>query len=187
MSEKTDEWFSALVDGELPPQAQTKLIPQLRHDRELRERWTNYHLIRDALRNNLPKRMCCDVADRVLAALTDEPTVLAPRRLNWHGFRRQAAGIGIAATIAALAILAVPNVTEQQDGGDVIASAPTVEPRAAAVVTPPEQPNLSVDYKLSGYLVNHNEYSVVSGMQGALPYMRIVGAPAAQHVPDETR
>jgi len=188
MSEKTDEWFSALVDGELSSQAQGKLIPQLHQDPELRERWTRYHLIRDTLRSNLPARMCCDVAERVMASLAEEPTVLAPRRLAWPTFRRQAAGIGIAAAIAAVAILAVPNVTQQQDGAEVIAGASQVEQRSAAARAPvQDNRSLSVDYKLSGYLVNHNEYSVVSGMQGALPYMRIVGAPATQYAPDETR
>jgi hypothetical protein len=33
----------------------------------------------------------------------------------------------------------------------------------------------SVDRKLDMYLVNHNEYAVNRGMQGMLPYMRIVG------------
>lgn len=192
MSEKTDEWFSALVDGELSSQAQANLIPQLHRDPELRERWSSYHLIRDTLRNNLPPRMRNGLAERVARALDDEPTVLAPRRFTWPSFRRQVAGLGVAATIAAVAILAVPNATQEPERADVVASAakPASEPEAAEPAVAPENwngPSQSVDYKLSGYLVNHNEYSVVSGMQGALPYMRIVGAPATQHASDETR
>lgn len=192
MSEKTDEWFSALVDGELSSQAQANLIPKLHRDPELRGRWSSYHLIRDTLRNNLPPRMCHGLAERVAQALDDEPNVLAPRRFSWPSFRRQAAGLGIAATIAAVAILAVPNTTQEPGGPEVVASAaksaPDPEPAEPGVAADNwNSPSQSVDYKLSGYLVNHNEYSVVSGIQGALPYMRIVGAPATQHVSDDTR
>ena len=34
--------------------------------------------------------------------------------------------------------------------------------------------------KLAPYLVNHNEYSVSSGMHGMLPYVRIVGYESRQ-------
>jgi hypothetical protein len=35
---------------------------------------------------------------------------------------------------------------------------------------------------LSGYLVNHNEYSVSGQMQGVLPYMRIVSETPGKRV-----
>jgi len=32
-----------------------------------------------------------------------------------------------------------------------------------------------IDKRLSGYLVNHNEYAASRGVQGVMPYVRIVG------------
>lgn len=194
MSEKSDEWLSFLVDGEVAGQSRHKLLADLSRDPVLLERWTRYHLIRDTLRNAIPDWVACDLSNRIGRALADEPTVLAPRSRTWV-WARGAAGIGVAATIAAVAIIAVP--TDRSAGEDPIVAAsatsqpaPVVAPHtvAAPLVNWEQQPqSFSVDYRLSGYLVNHNEYSAISGMQGALPYMRIVGAPATRQVPDETR
>jgi hypothetical protein len=44
--------------------------------------------------------------------------------------------------------------------------------KPVADTIPPEDED---NGKLAPYLVNHNEYSVSSGMHGMLPYVRIVG------------
>lgn len=190
MSEKAEEQISALMDGELPDAEQRQVIGRLAGDRRLAERWARYHLLRDVLRNNLPQQVSGDLAERVAARLVDEPIAFAPRaRRRWRAVARQAAGLGVAAAIATVAVLNIPmsgrsspgEEVATADAGTAVASGGPLVSRAARELTgadPWQSRALVVDSRLSGYLVNHNEYAVTSGFQGSLPYMRIVGSPA---------
>ena len=128
------------------------------------------------------------------------------------GLAKQAAGMAIAATIATVAVLSVQNSTrvENETAPQQVAAVPPVEtvPRqVASVPTPssglqrvvegstsvvvtgnnvrqaPAGLSAGVQTKLSGYLVNHNELSSRTGMQGIPAYTRIVsitpGVPVA--------
>ncbi len=198
MNDKLNEELSAFMDDETP-EAQ-RLAERLSRDPELQARWSRYHLIRDAMTEHLTYAEI-DIAARVSQALENEPTVLAPRR--WHlpprarKVARQVAGLAIAATVSAVTVMTVqqqrvensaPAVAKVAPGSTRIASASPGRPVARVVEFVPENRPLKpeVRSKLSNYLVNHNEYSVTSNMQGMLPYMRIVSAhphepaPAAQ-------
>jgi sigma-E factor negative regulatory protein RseA len=75
---EADDSLSALLDGELSDQSAQLAIRQLAKDPERRTRFAEYCAIGDLMRgyhDDLP-----DLADKVMAALEDEPTVLAPRR-----------------------------------------------------------------------------------------------------------
>src|SRR5438034_8208856 len=77
-------------------------LGRLRADPELRGAWDTYHLIGDALRGQISP----GIADRVVARLREEPTVLAPppernptRRLGWYA-------MSAAASVAAVVFVA---------------------------------------------------------------------------------
>ena len=70
-----NERISALVDGDAEAANWLKAVVQ---DGEQQQVWSRYHLIGDAMRNELPKQLDTDLASRIAAALADEPTVLAP-------------------------------------------------------------------------------------------------------------
>lgn len=73
----SEEWLSALLDGELDDDEAGTVIAQLGKDAGARQVWTEYSLIGDAMRG-------CAATDtsslekRIKAALAAEPTVLAP-------------------------------------------------------------------------------------------------------------
>src|SRR5881396_1751777 len=69
------EKLSALIDGELQSDSLHAHLGRLRADPDLRGAWDTYHLIGDALRGQISP----GIADRVVARLREEPTVLAPR------------------------------------------------------------------------------------------------------------
>ena len=71
-----NERISVLMDGETSEASWLKSVLQ---DSQQQETWSRYHLIGDALRDELPGNITLDLADRVALALADEPTVLAPR------------------------------------------------------------------------------------------------------------
>jgi hypothetical protein len=49
-------------------------------------------------------------------------------------------------------------------------------------VTDQQRMDSAVQARLSNYLVNHNEHSVSSNMQGLMPYMRIVSVPPGDRI-----
>jgi len=210
MSDKADERLSALMDSELDNFEQD--IEHLENSEQLKQRWMRYHLIRDVVSGHLPDapRPNFDLAARVSAALEHEPTILAPRRFQPRQLIKQAAGLAIAATVSAIAIITIQN-PQTSEPGDIAPLAATetqtekviafssvspvagnssrvslsaTKPANGAVVTltrstpshkHSQLKNPTSPSKFSGYLLNHNEYSVSSNMQGMLPYMRIVG------------
>lgn len=187
-----NERLSCFLDGELSSQEEQRVLERLRHDGALQVRWERYQLISDALRNNLPDVAMRDLAGRVSAALESEPVVLAPRRLRVRvgKLAKQVAGVGIAATIATVAVLMVQSDSPvaNQGQGAMVATVNAPAENAARQATPVNvRESSEVQSKLSPYIVNHNEYSVSAGMQGMMPYMRIVSYPAHEPAANETR
>jgi sigma-E factor negative regulatory protein RseA len=161
------EKLSALIDGELQSDSLHAHLGRLRADPELRGAWDTYHLIGDALRGQLGPR----IADRVVARLREEPTVLAPRpekspsrRLGWYA-------MSAAASVAAVAFVvwtASPGwrAEPQPAGGP--------ESTAAAIGAPVTLVSSDAPVEIENYLLAHRPYSHVSAMQGIAPYGRSV-------------
>lgn len=186
MTEKLNEKVSALMDGDLAGSDVQDVIHDLKQSAELRQCWERYHLIGDALRNNLPPVVRHDLASRISAAIEADtsqplPTVVpfVSRQKNKPApfFLKPLAGLAIAASVAAVAVVSFDM------GGDV---APAVQTMAAAPaqmqgvnrlpvsVTPLVVDEAAAQSRLNDYLVNHSQYSTV--MQGEmLPSARIVG------------
>jgi len=205
------EQISALMDGELSDSETHHLISTLQHDPELKKVWGSYHLIRAAIHNDLPDKLEQDVARNVINALASEPTVLAPRavalesklRTMTPAFR-QIAGLAIAASVTAVAILSVQTLPQDPLTGSTqmasiaqtpqtfglinneFAQTPDIETVASTAPVVPflieNSENQRWDLgepafqtKLNNYLNNHNQYSAPAEMQGVLPYARLVG------------
>ena len=185
MNKAFEERFSALVDGE---ETQTSdVLSQIQHDDELRQRWQRYHLISDAMKGHLDEVSFSDISSQVSKVLDTEPTILAPVRKptriqHWY---KQAAGFAVAATVATVSIITVQQsqLANNEQVNIVAIDAPALAATFASL-SDAEHPRLdsSVEAKLSGYLVQHNEYSVTAKMQGALPYMRIVSVTPGKRI-----
>lgn len=70
------EQISALMDGDL---SDAEVLNELEMDSNLQDTWGRYHLIGDAMRGDLPVNLQLDLSDSIMAALEDEPTILAPK------------------------------------------------------------------------------------------------------------
>lgn len=113
------EQLSAFVDGN----DHDDMLDQILSDSELKQRWHNYHLIGDAMRNELPKQLDFDIAANVAAAIESEPTVLAPtatkRRFAVPAkviqFGKQVGQYAIAAGVAAVAVIGVQQYGAQPE------------------------------------------------------------------------
>ena len=159
------EKLSAMIDGELQSDSLHTHLGRLRAHPELRGAWDTYHLIGDALRGQISPA----IADRVVARLREEPTVLAPRpeksrsrRLGWYA-------MSAAASVAAVAFVvwtaspgwrAEPQLAGGQDAATVATAAPVTLVSTAAPAG------------IENYLLAHRPYSHTSAMQGIAPYGR---------------
>ncbi|ATL97217.1 RseA family anti-sigma factor [Aeromonas sp. MR19] len=132
----TKEQLSALMDGDL---SDVEVLSELGMDPALQDTWSRYHLIGDAMRGDLPVNLQLDLSDSIMAALEDEPTILAPKPVESKPaapqvhtgakvvplFRRVGQQVGqyaIAASVAAAVIFGV----QQYQGHDGIPTNPVL-------------------------------------------------------------
>ena len=179
------EAISALMDGENHDDG-TLAISELLRDETVRHAWGRYHLISDCLRQALPARIDPSLSTRIFAALSKEPTVLDRRPALRAALLKPLAGIAIAASVAALALVAVQLNRPGRDmqAQPVVASqAPLVQPTGTFTFASghageqPARPQLArgqSSARLNRYLVNYNEYRSNAAIQGMFPYVRIV-------------
>lgn len=189
MSQDNNETISRLMDGDVQ---QDSLFGDVSKDQEAVETWQRYHLIRDSLQNNLSENIDLDLHKRVMADLENEPVVLAPKRKKASQYTKPLAGFAIAASVMAAVLIGVQtgNV-EQQGSPELVASTQTP-------ITPNNQFNQPIinqdsirtvsnsanvarsansisEATLNRYLINYNELRANRGVQGMVPYVRIVG------------
>jgi hypothetical protein len=181
MNEELDSQLSAMFDDELAPAECELLARRLSRDGELRTRWERYAVIAAAIRAERGVRLNARVARRVSALVVSEPVLgqgsaarRAPRR--WV---RPAAGVAVAAGVAAVSILwlrvhtvpgtmvaptelaAVP--ASRVSAPAVVASAATRRPPGpdSYVVPPAAHGALAVvpATELANYVVAHSMFS----------------------------
>ena len=185
MNDKTDK-LSALMDGEL--RDQDKWCERLSADKDMQEVWHRYHLARDAMKGQLSDFPDLDISAAVSESLKNEPVILTPlwRRINPRYVMKQAAGLAVAAAVGTVAVLSVQQAQLPSVDNNAIASvkgspstfqvASQKQPGQLRQVsfTTRQKLDAAVESKLSGYLVNHNEFSNSVRVSGVMPYTRIV-------------
>ncbi len=107
MTQSKFENLSALMDGE---PVDKSLLKAMGEDAECQSKWRQYHLVRDCLRDEVPKEIQLDLSDSIAKALEKEPTVLAPFGWKRHVARvtpvlRQGGQFAVAASVAVAMIL----------------------------------------------------------------------------------
>jgi sigma-E factor negative regulatory protein RseA len=171
MTDAVNEQLSACLDGELPAAELDLLLKRLERNPELREALGRYTAIGEALRNAKPAVASRSFADKVMAAVDQEPAA-ARRRLRMPPALlrslRPVAGIGVAATVAAVAIFSVQRagVTPAPVAANQPAAAPTAvvaqsDDDAASYIVPSNttQSAFVPATRLTNYVVAHSEYS----------------------------
>jgi sigma-E factor negative regulatory protein RseA len=190
--------ISALMDGELARAEAARLVAGLRDGNAersaMRETWTTYHLIGDALRGEVCPD--CGVMQSVAKRLQQEPTVLAPRRLpDDFGRRWGLPSMAAAAAVASVSWMAFQ--TQQVDVGPAAIPASHMVVPVVAVQSSIPLPEYSQSVHLPGqssmaapvqfsareldaYLRAHQEFSPSTTLQGLAPYVRTVTSGAVE-------
>ncbi len=179
-----NEHISALMDDDYDAHVMQRLL----QDHSMQQTWSRYHLIGDCLRDTLPEKLSTDISERVHASLQSEPTVLAPAGTQRFNLK-PVAGFAIAASVAMVAIFGIkqnsnnvvpagPAIAENQSVQQVISPVATadtyIEPQIRPASVQTDTPASLANQRMSGYLVNYNEYRSSAGMHGIMPYVRIV-------------
>lgn len=197
MNDKRHEQTSALLDGELEPDDQLRVIARMTDDdRDALERFGRYRLIGDVMRGECTV-LASDLAGRVREALRHEPVVLAPRPRQLPRWLRPVAGVAVAASVAAGAVLVAPQVLNQtgQPGQPLqlaaelprqamaptlVAAGPAVEQAESLVVAGvPAASRWQVldpdmEDRLNRLVIEHHEFGGRTGINGPVPHIGFV-------------
>ncbi len=120
--------ISSLMDGELEPGEAERAIRSCCASDESARKWNEYHVIGEAIRGHAPRPS--RVAERVMAALGSEPTVLAPRPVR----RQSMVRVALAAAASVVTMAAVGWIGFQ--GGPDVPAVPAVAQNAPAAPAP---------------------------------------------------
>lgn len=209
MTDALNEQLSACLDGELPPAELDLLLKRVEREAELRGAIGRYSLIGEAMRAERPAVASKDFAGKVMAAVAAETALnpadahattrttpsrskVAARAVHapWMSpaavrYLRPAAGMAIAAGVAAVAVLTLQPAGQSDlanlgsvDAPLVAANQPAAnEPVAAraedagssyVVPTSTSNPAFIPATRLTNYVVAHSEYSSPLGRRSVL-------------------
>lgn len=181
MTANAHEQLSALLDGELPEAEVAMAVRRVTRDQEMRATALRYSLIGDALRDELPPGRPVDLVARVSAALAAGPAAatVAPKRMR-H-LARYGAGLAVAASVAMVALLALP-------GRQQVEAPPMLSATEVASPAPEQRMMLQPVYtraagggpdRLTRYYVNHTGFAPPVSGRGALTRIIIIQPEAA--------
>ena len=163
--------ISALMDGELDSEDVSGMITQLRKTDGLRDEWSTYHLIGDALRQSATT---IDIAQRVSVRLAAEPTILAPQPAAEH--RTRVFALSAAASVAVVAVVGWMSLQSMDRPQENLASSkPAFQPAVQATsVATSVHVSAPAPAQINDYLLAHREFSATPAMYGVAPYLRTV-------------
>lgn len=180
--EQVNETISALIDGELSETEMQNVIRRLRTQKEDRCCWHDYHLIGDALRNNLPPKIDHRLCERISTALLSEPDLQvippSPKSIRKKpNFVRPAVGFALAASVAIVGFVGFSMLAVDDQAGAVRVA--SVSPAPVMPVTEQnhfqqvrglkwteQQP--AIQSKLNAYLHDHQQYAGAMAINGRL-------------------
>jgi sigma-E factor negative regulatory protein RseA len=197
MTDQINDQISAFIDNELSAEESALLVRRFERDIEARSRALRYTLIGSSLRGELLEPHPYMLRQRVAAALSGGGTAPSiPRvRERWTDrWARPLLGVGIAATVAVVAVGTLRSLNEASVAPGNPAASLAVMPlqardaRAADlapsyVVPQDTDPSRSVAPRLTNYLMHHGEFA--SGLTRTSVNSNVVGA-AMQPVVTQT-
>ncbi|HUQ53385.1 MAG TPA: sigma-E factor negative regulatory protein [Gammaproteobacteria bacterium] len=186
MTEQINDQISAFIDNELSADESALLVRRFERDTEARSRAMRYTLIGSALRGELLEPHPSVLRQRLSAALSGTTTSVARTRERWtERLARPLLGLGIAATVAVVAIGALRSMNDASVVSSVGAPLTTQTlPARDSYVVPVDAEESRVDapIRLTNYLMHHGEFA--SGLTRTSVNSNVVGATLTPAVTD---
>lgn len=162
----TNEQLSVWVDGEAGPEEAVRTLEAVTQHASQRKTCEMYWLIGDTLRAQTGA--CSGLAERVMAELAQEPTVLAPRPTRLQGVSQSSARwMPVAAAVAGVAVAAWMGLSLWAPPSQSAAQSMAEAPRATA----PRQVALQDE---QAYFMAHQGSAMGAPMGGVAQYIRTV-------------
>jgi negative regulator of sigma E activity len=175
-----DETLSAFLDGESGPDETHALIERLRRDTALQATLDRYHRLRAQLRGELHPGLDDGFADRVLAGIEAADAVPGRRRLDGLGMWRKppllrmTLGLAMAASVAAVTVLAVQTLLPPADPAFPALTAAAPEARlTAGQLQAASELSRDAAAELDDYLISHNHSALDHGFSAGMGFMRV--------------
>lgn len=188
MTVNQNEILSALVDGELQGHELDQALQLLDSNEQAQEQFQRYQYASDILHGNAYENNRADLTNRLSQAIDLEPTYRTNPNNKNQGqvislpkqFWKQAAGLAMAASIGALAVVGV--ISQPQNQHAPVMATATIDGTVPAVAVASSGNRWTVgepeiEDRLNTYLVDHNEYA---GESGVFSYARVVSYDAGQ-------
>lgn len=171
MQNNIEEKISMLLDDELSSKEAIALLEKIDQDDQLRQIWYRYNNISLALKSDQYISVDSQLSDHVKKSIEVVPTVLAPN-VGLQGPKKWV--FALAASVVFIAVFSWPRFfSDLETPAEPITIAEHLpEPLASPELA---QWDEELDSRLNDYLVTHNESAYSTGMQGMLPYARVVG------------
>lgn len=183
MTEQIREQISAIMDGEM----ESKSCGTSIKSEEFKQAWNRYHLISDCFHNRIPEHHDFTLSQKISESIQSEPTILAPTPKPFTKYAKPLAGMVVAASVAAMAILGIQKIQSPQQNL-------SIQSTPLAQVQLPQQPieygvplqfpepgearpvqvQMQSDMRINRYLLNHNEYRTSMGVGGVTPHVHMV-------------
>lgn len=195
--------ISALMDGELDSADVADTISQVKRTEELRNGWSTYHLIGDALRHS--ELSTLDISSEVRKKLAVEQIVLTRELPKEHKGKVFAFAIAASMVTAVAAVVWMGGqtmdksllnpITDKTVHQTASNTKPAIDTAVMPALAQEEEFNndkpivqatdqtesavipLSESIQLNYYLFAHEEFSPRSAISGVSPYMRTVADP----------
>lgn len=164
------EKLSLLLDDELDSQESLRLFQRIGTDPTVKAQWNRYSRISAAMRSGQVLMPDDGFADRISAALADEPTILAPAALpRKQPMRERFVTAALAASLALVAVLVAKSFNEHSPvtGSNLLAMAGSMGPSTTQA---------AVASEFQDYLVAHYGTAYLAGAQGMLPSVHLVSS-----------
>lgn len=182
-----DESLSALLDGECTASELDAALAILERDPALRERFSRLTLAREATKGLRIRAANLDLASRVAAGLEQEaaPGKVVPLWRRPGLTVRTFVGLAAAASVAAVAVLALKPGRQAPEAGLQTAAAPAGE--TVADTDPPALPMDESNAQLRNYLLTYSQSRAQHGVGGSLGYARYAAYTGQRPQPDGER
>lgn len=170
MTDPVKEQLSACLDGELPEGELGLLLKQLQRDPQLRQAMGSYSLIGEAMRGPGAVRASSGFADRIAAAIAEEPVANTPARkvTTVPRWVRPAAGFAVAAGVAAVAVVSLQPATVETQQVAATQSVEAVDSYTVPTNVDSTGSAFIPAARLTNYVVAHSEYSSPLGRRTVL-------------------
>jgi sigma-E factor negative regulatory protein RseA len=177
------------MDGEISTETGRFLVRRLGADREMRDTWARYHLLRDCLRYQEGELAVHDLCGKVQQALAGEAPQVAPRRFT-TAWLKPVAGVAVAASVALMAVFAVgpgqnpasvlPGETAGSQQAEAFVSPKNVLSRSPRAQQASVMGGRNTSQRMNSYLLRHYQVTSSTGGKGfvtSIPMIVTLSSP----------